>query len=263
MQAIDIKNLNFSCGKIKVFDGLNLSISEGDFTAVLGKNGSGKTMLANILSGNLKFDGEILVLNKQLDKKISRSKIGTVFSDLDDYDSFDIVMNMLVNSLTGLSKKEIQNRILNIASEFKFNDVLDKTFNYLSFQEKILVMLGLSLVKKPKILILDNIFEGFDKDLKNNILKKLKRFAKKEKMTVIDMTNDVEDTLLADNIVIIGDGKVLLSGSKRKVFEKEAFFEKNNMALPFVVSLSDKLKFYELIDKIYFDEKKLVDDLWK
>ena len=77
------------------------------------------------------------------------------------------------------------------------------------------------------------------------------------------MTNDVEDTLLADNIVIISEGKVLLEGSKRKVLERVEFFEKNNMSLPFVVSLSNKLKFYELINKIYFDEKKLVDDLWK
>lgn len=259
MQVVDIKNLSFSFKNVKVFTGLNLSISEGDFTVLLGKNGSGKTTLARILSGDLKFNGEILVLNKQLDKNI----IKAVFPDYDDYDSFDMVMDMLVASLKGFSKKEIQDRVINIASVLKINDVLDKSFNFLSFQEKTLVVLGITLIKKPKILVLDNIFDGFDRELKIKILKNIKQFSKKEKITVINMTNDVEDTLLADNIVIISEGKVLLEGSKRKVLERVEFFEKNNMSLPFVVSLSNKLKFYELINKIYFDEKKLVDDLWK
>ena len=259
MQVVDIKNLSFSFKNVKVFTGLNLSISEGDFTVLLGKNGSGKTTLARILSGDLKFNGEILVLNKQLDKNI----IKAVFPDYDDYDSFDMVMDMLVASLKGFSKKEIQDRVINIASVLKINDVLDKSFNFLSFQVKTLVVLGITLIKKPKILVLDNIFDGFDRELKIKILKNIKQFSKKEKITVINMTNDVEDTLLADNIVIISEGKVLLEGSKRKVLERVEFKKKNNMSLPFVVSLSNKLKFYELINKIYFDEKKLVDDLWK
>ena len=128
MQVVDIKNLSFSFKNVKVFTGLNLSISEGDFTVLLGKNGSGKTTLARILSGDLKFNGEILVLNKQLNKNI----IKAVFPDYDDYDSFDMVMDMLVASLKGFSKKEIQDRVINIASVLKINDVLDKSFKFLS-----------------------------------------------------------------------------------------------------------------------------------
>ena len=82
-------------------------------------------------------------------------------------------------------------------------------------------------------------------------------------MTIINFTNDVEEGLVGNQVVIIGNGKVLLKGSKKNVFENENFFEENDMNLPFVVSLSDKLKFYDLIDKIYLNEKKLVDDLWK
>lgn len=259
MQAIDIKNLCFKYRNVEVFNNLNLSISEGSFVTILGRNGSGKTTLARILSDDLKYKGDILIFNKP----IKNNKYIGFIDELSEYDSYDSVMDILIKEISGLKKNEILNKIFNISVEFNFSNSLNKNFNMLSFTEKKLVVLGSYLIKNTKILILDNFFEGFDKKLKNNILKKLKRFAKKEKMTVIDMTNDVDDTLLADNIVIIGDGKVLLSGSKRKVFEKEEFFEKNNIALPFVVSLSDKLKFYELIDKIYFDEKKLVDDLWK
>ena len=91
MQAIDIKNLNFSYGNIKVFNNLNLSITEGDFTTILGKNGSGKTTLANILSGNLKYKGDILFFNKSF----KSNDIGFV-DDLSEYDSGDLVMNVLI-----------------------------------------------------------------------------------------------------------------------------------------------------------------------
>lgn len=259
MQAIDIKDLNFIYRNIKVFENLNLSLSDGSFTVIMGKNGSGKTALANILSNKLKFHGKILIYGKQKNFNL----VETIFNDLDYYDSFDTVINILVTALKGLNKKEVRKKVLWIANEFKFNDVLNKSFNYLSFQKKVLVILGISLIKNPKILILDNIFDGFDQNLKTKVLRNLKRYSKKEKITVVYMTNDVEDALLADEILIIGDGKVLLKGSKRKVFEKEDFFEQYDMELPFVVSLSEKLKFYELIDKIYFNEKKLVDDLWK
>lgn len=258
MQAIDIKNLNFSYGNIKVFSNLNLSITEGNFTTILGKNGSGKTTLANILSGNLKYKGDILFFNKSF----KSNDIGFV-DDLSEYDSGDLVMNVLIKKTKGLKKTEIRNKIFNISVMFNFSKSLDKRFNSLSTTQKKLVVLGSNLIQKVKILILDNFFEEFDKNLKDEILHKLKKFAKKENITIINFSNDMDESFYADNIVIIGEGKVLLKGSKKKVFEKEEVFEKYELERPFVVSLSDKLKFYDLIDKIYFDEKKLVNDLWK
>ena len=130
-------------------------------------------------------------------------------------------------------------------------------------EKKKLVILGMKLVQSPKILILDNLFDGMSRGVKSKILRNLKKEVKKNKLTVINLSNDVEEALYADMVVIIGEGKVLLKGSKRKVFENESFFENYELELPFVVNLSNKLKFYELVDKIYFDDKKLVDDLWE
>ena len=117
----------------------------------------------------------------------------------------------------------------------------------------------IGILKEPKILILDNALEGISNKERINILRILKRL----KITIVNFTNNSIDTLISDEIIIIGDGKVILHGSKRKVLEDEKFFEKNDLELPFVINLSNKLKFYDLIDKVYFNEKKLVDDLWK
>lgn len=257
MQAISIRDLCFNYGNIQVFKNLNINIYSGCFTTILGKNGSGKTTLANILAGNLKYKGKILVFNKSY----NNNEIMFI-DDFIEYDN-DMVMDLLIKETSGLNKEEIRNKIFNISVEFNFSKCLDKKLYDLSFVERKLVVLGSYLIKGAKILILDNFFEGIDKKLKKEIIQKLKRLANKKNMTIVDFTNDSEDLMYADNIIIIGDGKAILKGSRKNVLEKEEIFEKYELELPFVVSLSDKLKFYDLIDKIYLDEKKLVDDLWK
>ena len=249
MQVVQIKNLNFNYGENVIFNNFNLNISEGKFVTILGKNGSGKTTLAKILGGFYKKN--ILIYGEN-----DYQNIKVIFDDLD----FDgIVMNILINSLKGLDKKEISDRVIEVSKLFGFDKLLNKDYDTLRLKDKKIVNLGIGILSKPKVLVLDNILEGLDKKNKNIILKKLKKL----KITVINLSNDVNDALISDEVVIIGGGKVLLKGSKKRVLEDENFFETYDMELPFTVNLSNKLKFYELIDRVYFDDKKLVDDLWK
>ena len=249
MQVVQIKNLNFNYGENVIFNNFNLNISEGKFVTILGKNGSGKTTLAKILGGFYKKN--ILIYGEN-----DYQNIKVIFDDLD----FDgIVMNILINSLKGLDKKEISDRVIEVSKLFGFDKLLNKDYDTLCLKDKKIVNLGIGILSKPKVLVLDNILEGLDKKTKNIILKKLKKL----KITVINLSNDVNDALISDEVVIIGGGKVLLKGSKKRVLEDENFFETYDMELPFTVNLSNKLKFYELIDRVYFDDKKLVDDLWK
>lgn len=250
MRAIIANNLSFNYGNIKVFDNLNLNIYEGKFVTIIGKNGSGKTTLAKMFGGLLKNKG------LTFDKRINKKDISVVFDDL-DYDGY--VMNILINSLKGLSKKEISYRVIDVSKKFGFDKVLNRDFDSICLLDKKKVNLGVGIMKKPKILVLDNVLEGISKKDKITIFRKLKKL----NITIINLTNDINDALISDETFIIGDGKVLLKGSRRSIFENEDFFEKNDFELPFIVNLSFKLKFYDLIDKVYFDEKKLVDDLWK
>ena len=250
MRAIEVKNLSFNYGNIKVFNNLNLNVSEGQIVTVLGKNGSGKTTLAKILGGfirsNTLFFG----------KKINKKDVCVVFDNI-DYNGY--VMNILINSIKGFSKKEVSDKVIELSKKIGFENILNRDFESICFFEKRLVNLCIGILKEPKILILDNALEGISNKERINILRILKRL----KITIVNFTNNCIDTLISDEIIIIGDGKVILHGSKRKVLEDEKFFEKNDLELPFVINLSNKLKFYDLIDKVYFNEKKLVDDLWK
>lgn len=259
MQAIEIKKLNFSYENIKVFDNLNLNILERKFVTILGKNGSGKSSLVNILSGLLNYNGDILIFGKPLKNEVIRENIVTIFDDFWEYESDDILMDFLINNL---GKQKVKDEALNIVSELDLMDYLNIPFDFLPSDKKKLVILKLALLKKPKILILDNLFDKMDEVLRLKLFDELKKLVK-EGLTVVNFSNDVKDALYADTVIIIGNGNILLKGSKKQVFEQEEFFEKYDLELPFMVSLSNKLKFYDLINKVYFEEKKLVNDLWK
>lgn len=268
MREINIKNLNFNYGKNIVFKNLNLIIKEGSFTTILGKNGSGKSTLVKILLGLQKFDGNILIfgtpLNKETIKDI-RKQIGVVFENPDEYMFAETVMDELAIPLEnmGLPSDEIRKKVLDVASEIGLDKYLEENPITLSWEKRQLIALGSALISEPNILILDSAFEPLDDNLKNKFFQIIKKINKKRKITVINVTNDSEEALLADNIIVIGSGRAILCGTKEEVFKEEKIIEENGLTFPFVVNLSMKLKFYGLVDKIYFNEKKLVDDLWK
>ena len=81
-------------------------------------------------------------------------------------------------------------------------------------------------------------------------------------MTIIHITQDIEDTLISDQVVII-DKKVLLKGNKEKIYKEEETLNNLGYKLPFMVELSNRLKFYNLIDETIYDMQKMVDTLWK
>ncbi len=249
MQAIVIKNLNFNYGKQEVFNNFNLDIVKGQFVTILGKNGSGKSTLARIIYGDLKYKGEVLIYNELVCfKNILKIRKNISFVR-DYYDEYSFNGTVLEELLQFSSDKK---KVYDLAKKLDIYDVLSVDSNLISLSEKKSLVLGVSLLKKSPILILDNTFEGMNYNLKMKILKMLK----KNKITVLNITHDVEDCLFSDKILNLNNN---FYGSKEKLFD-DSF---DDFELPFVVNLSYKLKFYDLIDTVYYDEKALVDDLWK
>jgi len=105
--------------------------------------------------------------------------------------------------------------------------------------------------------------ELLNEDIKENILKTLKNYQQKNKITILYFTYNSNDSLYSDNIVILGNKKSLISGSKEEVYKDEKIFKKANIELPFIINLSKKLQFYNLIEEDYQDSEKMVDVLWK
>ena len=162
----------------------------------------------------------------------------------------------------GLSEDIIQKKIKEVIIPLKRNNLLKKNISELSLGEKYFMAIFIALASESKILILDNCFSMIDGVTKKKIFILLKALNKKG-MTIINFTSDCNECLEGSDIIILKQCKILLSKPLSEAFINLSIFEDNKISLPFVVDLSYKLKYYEKIDQIYLDKKKLVNKLWQ
>ena len=148
-----------------------------------------------------------------------------------------------------------------IAKKFKLENILEESPEKLNNSEKEKVMIASSLIHKPQILLLDESIYKLNSSDKKLVFKILKEYQKEYKLTIILITHDLEDTLISDNIILLDKGKIVLNDTKEKIYEDEKL-EKLGFNLPFIVKLSHNLMLYNLLDKVYFDSKEVMDKLW-
>lgn len=265
---LDIKNLNYQYEKTTIFKDFNLRVEEGKYIGIVGGNASGKTTLIKLITGTLPSNNSITIGYTYVDncyiKDFSR-KLGIVFgSNLDSF-LFEDVYKEMAFSLENLNIeiKEIEKRILEISKLLGISKLLDKKTKDLTNSEKQEVLLAISLLHKPKILLLDNAFSMMDNKTRIKIKDALKKYHEKYKITVILTTTSLEDTLDVDYLYILHNGNIVMEGELFAVLREDRLLNRLGLSLPFMVDLSLKLEFYELLDKIEIDMNRLVDNLWK
>lgn len=264
---ITISNLNFKYKEKVVFENLSLSIPKGQITTILGPNGCGKSTLAKILLGLLPYNGTVKVATDLLIKdnvKSIRKKIGIVFENPDNQFVSETVMDDIAFTLENMhcEKKEIRKKIEEVSKYLGIYDILEKNPHTLSSSEKQLVALASALVHDPEILILDEAFTMIDSLYKDTICRVLKEQRDKG-LTIINITHEMEETLMSDYIIVMKDGKMQLQGTKEGIYKEEKQLRQLGFSLPFMVELSYRLMFYDLIDHVIYDMEEMVDTLWK
>lgn len=266
--AIEITDLNFSYNDKVIFEQFSVNIKKSSFTTLIGNNGSGKSTLVKIILGLIKTDSRILINGIQLnDNNLNtiRQQIGVVFENPDNSFVAETVMDDIAFVLEnqGLGKEEIDIRVQEISSYLKIKHLLNYNPHQLSGGEKQLVALAGAIIHKPALLILDESLTMIDTKDKDKILRILNDLNKKQNMTIIHITHEIEDSLYGKDIVLIHDKQLVLHGPKELVLKETKIFEHLEIDLPFTVALSNKLKYYNLTKDISLNMKDLVNDIWK
>lgn len=268
MAIITVRNLNFKYNENYLFENFNLEIEAGKWVTIVGPNGSGKSTLIKLILGLLKTESYIniagLLLSPSTIEDI-RINVGVVFENPDYQFIGETVADDLAFSLEnlGFSKVVIKEKINEISELFEIKDILNKQPHQLSGGQKQVVALASALIFNPKVLILDEAFTMVEKELTDSIFKILKEIRKRNNLTIINVTHNMEDSLFGDDILVINEGKIILNGPKEEVLKEEKELTNLGIELPFMASLSLKLKFYGLVDELIFDMDEMVDKLWK
>lgn len=244
---ISIKDVSFSYDKTEIFKHLTFDIKKCKWTTIVGLNGSGKTTLVSLINNKYDYSGNISINNK--DSKISLDEV-LVIDDSFDYE--DIYVSELLQKY--YNKKKI-NKIIN---DYGLKRMINKMVHELNDSEKIVLMFCLKLSQSSNIIIIDNLLNKLLNQDRERIIEILNKMSS----NVINITTHMDDTLLGDNIIIMDKGKIVLNGTKEDVFEKNDIIKKVGLDLPFVVDLSVKLKYYGLVDRIYFNMEELIDTIW-
>ena len=210
---LKLKNINLTFGKEKILDGLNLSINKGQFIAITGVSGSGKTSLLRIICGLEKpNDGEVhldnnILLNDKISIPTEKRNIGLVIQEKVLFPHLNVKKNIEFGISTKNNKQDISK---NIMEKLNILDLAKKYPHELSGGESQRVALGRSIVMKPKVLMFDEPFTGLDKELKIKIYPIIKSILLKNEITAIMVTHDLNEVkALADQCYNLKNGKLI------------------------------------------------------
>ena len=259
-----INNLSFSYKTEKTFNNFNLHIPYNKMISIAGPNKSGKTTLFNLILGKLNNKDSVVLNHKYTTKnylnKLPR-EIGLYQSDIKNMFVKDTVYDELRFVLENINEYEelIHNKIITVVEQLDELDLLNKQTKNLTSTEINKVKLLLSVIHNPNVILLDNPFTSLSYKDKEKFLNYFKDINK----TIIIFTNNLEDTINSDYIYILHKYKIALEGSPLSVYKEDLLLNRIGLKIPFMVELSQKLMFYEILDKVYFDIEELVNVLWK
>ena len=265
---LEIKNLNYKYDNTTIFNNFNLSIKEGSYVSIAGNNTSGKTTLIKLIAGILPSKNSITIGYSYVSNNRihDHSKdLGIVFGNSVNSFLFEDVYKEMAFPLENLNvpQEKMENRIITLSRMFGISKLLDKKTSDLTNSERQEVLLILALLHKPKILLLDNCFSMMNKSTKEKIKTALKVYQKENNLTIVSTTSNLEDTIDSDYLYVINKGEVVVEGEPFLVYKEDVLLNRLGLSLPFMVDLSLKLEFYELLDKIETDVGRMVNTLWK
>ena len=228
--VLEIEKLWFTYGDKAVLRDVNMTVNEGEFIAIMGRNASGKTTLVKHLNGLLKpSKGRVIVSGidtRHKDVAELSQQVGYVFQNPNDHLFADTVEEEVAFSLKnqGLEPGRIAKLVEQILVRFKLGQYRDTYPRYLSGGEKQRLALASVLVSEPKIIVLDEPTRGMDYTLKKELIGFLDEY-RRHGHTVIIVTHDVEMVAeCADRAILLSEGRVVVDGSKREVLSKALLF---------------------------------------
>lgn len=217
---VEIRNLKKYYGKgenlVKAVDHTNLTIERGKFTAIVGRSGSGKSTMLHLMGGldrpdkgRVFIDGEdIFKLKDEQLAVFRRKKIGFIFQDYNLLPSLNVWENIVLP--LGLDNKKVDhNYVMEIIKTISIEDKLKNLPNALSGGQKQRVAIARALASRPSIILADEPTGNLDSRTELEVIALLKTCVTKYGQTLVMITHDETIAQMADEIIVIKDGKVV------------------------------------------------------
>ena len=232
-------------GMKRALDGVDIHVKQGDFVAVLGANGSGKSTFAKHINalltpteGTIYVDGMDTSVHEN-DIKV-RQTAGMVFQNPDN----QIISNIVEEDVgfgpenMGVPSEEIWRRVEQSLKSVGMYEHRKESPNHLSGGQKQRVAIAGIMAMKPKCIILDEPTAMLDPIGRKAVIKTITELNQKENITVILITHYMEEVIGADYVYVMRKGKVKLEGTPRQIFARSEELEDCRLTIPEVTKIA-------------------------
>lgn len=256
--SITVENLTYTYSKgmpneTRALEDVSFQLKTGEFAAVIGHTGSGKSTLMQQLNGLLRPDsgkitvGEVCITDPSTKMTEVRRKVGLVFQ-YPEYQLFeetvakDVAFGPKQVGITGEELDRVVEESIRLTG-LDYEEVKERSPFELSGGQKRRVAIAGVLAMKPEILILDEPTAGLDPSAHRDVLNLIRRIHRKERMTILLVSHNMGDIAeLADRVLVMNRGKLVMNGTPAEVFSRGEPLWEMGLGLPPATEFMERLK---------------------
>ena len=265
-KIIEIKNLHKNFDSLEVLKGINLDIKTGSVVAIIGSSGSGKSTLLrciNLLeqptSGEILFNGVNINEPKVNIDKV-RQEIGLVFQSFNLFENMNVIQNCMIAQTKVLKRDKQEAR--KIATEYLnqvgMSDFIEADTRQLSGGQKQRVAIARALAMENELIIFDESTSMLDPLGTKEVIQTIKDLKEKQNKTIIVITHNLEEAVFADRVMVINEGKVIVSDTPQEVFKNTPLLEACGLVTLEGIEILDEIKKSNLKNK-----DQICEALWE
>lgn len=270
MAIVQGERVNFSYDEEgpRVLHDVSFTIDRGKWIAIVGHNGSGKSTLAKLMIGlYLPTEGSLKMFGEDYTEQNVwniRERIGVVFQNPDNQFVGTTVQDDVAFSLEnrGVPYEEMRERVMEVLRQVSMEQFLDAEPHHLSGGQKQRVAIAGAIALHPELLILDEATSMLDPQGREDVMRTVTELKETTDVTVISITHDLEEVLLADEVLVMNEGKLLFQTTPEEMFRHGKKLEEIGLDLPFTLRLANLLEREEINVAHELTEEKLVEQLW-
>lgn len=233
----------------RALDDVDLEVQKGDFVAILGHNGSGKSTIAKQINAILMpTEGTLFVDGMDVSKEEKiwdiRQRAGMVFQNPDN----QIIGTVVEEDVgfgpenLGVPTKEIWERVEESLRAVGMYEYRSHSPNKLSGGQKQRVAIAGIMAMKPECIVLDEPTAMLDPNGRKEVIRTIRELNQREHVTVLLITHYMDEVIFADRVIVMDDGKVVLQGTPKEVFSKVELMKQYRLDVPQVTELAYELK---------------------
>lgn len=241
------------------FKNFNIEIPLNSFTIITGSNKSGKSLLLKVMA--LVINTKKVTYNREIIK--DDKDIAYFFNT---YFNFNTVLETIRYPLEclGFDDDKITKLVKDVSKDLKITKLLKSKIEDLNNYERVRVYLASLIISSPKLLLLDDpglYLSPLEKEDLMGILEQLRTTG----ITIVLVSSSLDEVIYTINstLYVLNEGSIVCCGDMLEVLSNDSLLNKVGLELPFMVDLSVKLEYYNLVSKINLDSLGLVDSLWK